>query len=263
VVIEIGAPEVQPEFSENLHGVKAGDERQFRVVYPEDFSSQGLAGKTLDFTAAVTAVRQKELPELDDDFAKEFGGEESLAELREKVRADLVKSAEARAETGLRESTIDALLEGYDFALPDSIVESQADDLMQELAYRMVSAGVSPQSLREMDWGARRGAARVRAVRDVRTALILERIGEAEKISVSGGELQEEIERIAERSGQPTEAVMARLTKEERLSSIESRLRHNKILEFIVNNAEVTTEEITETQTPEIEPPAEPTTEQS
>jgi trigger factor len=263
VVIEIGAAEVQPEFSDNLRGVKVGDERQFRVVYPEDFTSKGLAGKTLDFTATVDSVRQKELPELDDDFAKEFGGEESLAELRQKVRDDLVKSAESRAEAGLRESTIDSLLGNYDFGLPDSIVESQAQELLQEFAYRMISSGVPPQSLQEMNWDERRGTARVRAVRDVRTALILERIGEAEKISVSAGELQEEIERIALQSGQPVEAVMARLTKEERLSSIESRLRHHKILEFIVNNAEVTTEEITETQTPEIEPPTEPTTEQS
>src|SRR5262249_17371881 len=109
VQIEIGATGVQSEFSENLLGVKAGDAREFRVVYPDDFSSKGLAGKTLDFTATVVAVREKETPELDDEFARDFGDYETLQQLRDKIRESLLASAEARAETRLRDEAVDRI----------------------------------------------------------------------------------------------------------------------------------------------------------
>jgi len=111
VQIEIGGAGVQPEFSENLRGVKAGDAREFRVKYPDDFSSEGLAGKTLDFTATVVVVREKETPELDDEFARDFGDYESLEQLREKIRENLVTSAEARAEARLRDEAVNRILE--------------------------------------------------------------------------------------------------------------------------------------------------------
>src|SRR5262249_57600896 len=85
VQIEIGADGVQPEFSESLRDVKAGDVREFRVKYPEDFSAEGLAGKTIDFTAAVVAVRGKEAPDLDDEFAREFADYHKLRQLRHRI----------------------------------------------------------------------------------------------------------------------------------------------------------------------------------
>jgi trigger factor len=250
VVIQLGGEGVQAEFNENLLGVKTDDERQFRVAYPPDFSSPGLAGKTLDFTANVVAVRREELPTLDDDFAKEIGGAgDTLAELRDNVRGDLERNAEAQAERRMREGLIDELLRDYDFSLPDTLVERQASELLRELAYAMLNNGVPAQSIREMNWDERRGQARVRAVRDVRAALVIERIAEAEKIEVTDDEIETEIARLAEARGEAIEAVRARLTKEEALSSIENRLRHQKALDAIIKSAEVTVQEVTETQT--------------
>jgi len=250
VVIQLGGEGVQAEFNENLLGVKTDDERQFRVAYPPDFSSPGLAGKTLDFTANVVAVRREELPTLDDDFAKEIGGAgDTLAELRDNVRGNLERNAEAQAERRMRESLIDELLRDYDFSLPDTLVERQASELLRELAYAMLNNGVPAQSIREMNWDERRGQARVRAVRDVRAALVIERIAEAEKIEVTDDEIETEIARLAEARGEAIEAVRARLTKEEALSSIENRLRHQKALDAIIKSAEVTVQEVTETQT--------------
>ncbi|MBX3277754.1 MAG: trigger factor [Acidobacteria bacterium] len=244
VVIEIGAEGVQSEFTENLRGVRAEDVKQFRVVYPEDFSSPGLAGKTLDFTATVVAVRRKELPALDDDFAREVG-EETLDELRAGVRGGLERQAEAHAARQLRESAVDELLRSYNFPLPESIIESQADELMRELVYMMIRNGVPPQSLRGMDWEERRKEARERAERDVRAALVIENIADVEDIKVDGDEMDAEIERMADEEGESAEALAARLTKEDRLSSIENRLRYRKTVEFIVNNAQIAEETIT------------------
>jgi len=241
--VEIGADGVQPEFTENLRDVKAGDIREFRVIYPEDFSAKALAGKTLDFTATVVAVREKETPELDDEFARDFGDYENLQQLRDKVRENLTASAEARAESDLREGTVKRVLEDYDFEVPSALVEPQTADRAREFAYLLMRNGVPPQTIKEMDWEERMKEFRPLAARDIRMALVFDKISEAEKVEVSRWEVEAEIERMARASGEPAEQLKARLTKDDSLSSIEHRLRHQRALEAVINHAEVTVEE--------------------
>jgi len=253
VQIEIGGNNVQSEFSENLRGVKADDVREFRIKYPDDFSSAGLAGKTLDFTATVVAVREKEAPELDDEFARDFGDYETLEQLRDKIRENLVASAEARAESRLRDEAVDRILEDYDFEVPSALVDPQAAERMREFAYMLMRNGVPPQTIKEINWEERMNEARPQAARDLRLSLVLTRIGEAEKIEVSGSEINTEIEKMVqtaqmERGGESAEQLMARLTKDDSLSSIENRLRYQKALEAVINHAQITVEEFTEDQ---------------
>jgi trigger factor len=257
VQIEIGANNVQPEFNENLRDVKAGDVREFRVKYPENFSAEGLAGKTLDFTATVVAVREKEAPELDDEFARDFGDYENLQQLRDRIRENLTASAEARADSGLREEVVKRILEDYDFEVPSALVEPQATDRAREFAYLLMRNGVPPQTIKEIDWEGRMNEFRPLAARDVRSALVFDKIGEAEKVEVSRWEVEAEIERMASMSGEPADQLKARLTKDDSLSSIEHRLRHQRALEAVIKHAEVTVEEFNEdrnehhTQSPE------------
>lgn len=248
VQIEIGVNNVQPEFSENLRGVKAGDVREFRVKYPESFSTEGLAGKTLDFTATVVAVREKEAPELDDEFARDFGDYESLQQLRDRIRENLTASAEARAEADLREEAVKRILEDYDFEVPSTLVAPQATERAREFAYILMRNGVPPQTIREIDWEERMREFRPLAARDVRMALVFARIGEAEKVEVSGWEVEAEIERMAKMSGEPADQLKARLTKDDSLSSIENRLRHQRALEAVIKHAEIMVEEFNEDQ---------------
>ncbi len=248
VQIEIGSENVQPEFNENLRGAQAGDIREFRVKYPEDFTSPGLAGKTLDFTATVVAVRRKELPELDDDFAKDFGDYGAIQELRDKIRENLVSNSESQASARLREELVEQILKDYDFEVPSSLVESQANDRMREFSYMLMRSGVPQQTIKGINWGERMVDARRHAARDVRAALVVSRIGDSENIEISGNEVDAEIERIAIRSGEPVDQLKARLTKDESLSSIENRLRYQKALDAVVNHAEITIEEFTEDQ---------------
>jgi trigger factor len=248
VQVEIGADSVQPEFNENLRGVKLGDVREFRVKYPESFSAEGLAGKTLDFTATVVAVREKEPPELDDEFARDIGDYESLQQLRDRIQENLTASAESRAEADLREEVARVVLEGYDFEVPSSLVEAQATDRAREFAYILMRNGVPQQKIKEIDWEERMKEFRPLAARDVRMALVFARIGEAEKVDLSGWEVDAEIERMARMSGEPAYQLKARLTKDDALSSIENRLRHQKALEAVINYAEITVEEFNEDQ---------------
>jgi trigger factor len=249
VQIELGAEGVQPEFNENLTGVKEGDVREFRVSYPEDFTSKGLAGKTLDFTASVVAVRQKELPELDDEFAQQFGEEyQTIQQLRDKVREDLVKSAESEADFRLRDELMDKLLEAYEFPVPDVLVEQQAQDRLRNFIYRLANSGLPPEASKNINWEERLGEARVMAVRDVRAALVVGRISEREKIRVTSDEIDAEIVQMAAGMRMLPAQLKARLTKEDELPSIENRLRYNKVIDLLVAHAKVTVEEATAEQ---------------
>ncbi|MEP7269964.1 MAG: trigger factor [Acidobacteriota bacterium] len=268
VAIELGADGVQAEFNDSLTGVKADETREFRVVYAADFSSPGLTGKTIDFTASVVAVRRKELPAIDDEFARSVDGSETIGELREKVREGLSTNSAAATERHLRQGAIEEILSGYDFAVPDSLVEQQASELLRELAYEMFRNGVPRQSIKDLNWVERREEAQERAVRDVRAALVFERIGEAEEIDATDEEVDAEIERLAAASGDAVEAVRARLTKDEALSSIKNRLRHQKTLDAVIKSAEVTIEEVSKNQTepgesPELPPQPDQSPEQA
>ena len=248
VVIELGGEGVQPEFDEHLRGVKVEDVREFRVVYPEDFTAKGLAGKTLDFTATVTAVRQKELPEADDEFAQELGQFQTLAELKQKLREDLGHNAERQADMRLRDELVEQVVNAYDFPLPDSMVEKQTNERLRDLIYHMVRSGMAPQSADQINWEERRAEERIHAVRDVRMAIVIGYIADAEKIQVATAEVDAEVASLAAASREPVDAVRARLTKEGGLASIENRLRYQKALDVIVKNAEITVEEFTDNQ---------------
>jgi trigger factor len=243
VQVEIGAENVQPEFNENLRGVKAGDVREFRVKYPENFSSEGLAGKTLDFTASVVAVREKEAPELDDDFARDVGDFESLQQLRDKIRENLTASADGKAEADLREQALKRILDDYDFEVPAALVEPQTSERAREFAYLLMRNGVPQQAIREIDWEKKMDEFRPMAARDIRMALVFARIAEAENVKISGWEVDAEIAMMARASGEPVDQLKARLTKDDSLSSIENRLRHQRALEAVIKHAEIAVEE--------------------
>ena len=250
VQIELGSKGALPAFTENLRGVVAGEVREFRVKYPDDFTSQGLAGKTLDFTATVVAVRRKEIPELDDDFARTFGLGENLAETRANVREALMAEAESRAGQKLRDKLLRRIMKDYDFDVPSTLVEQRAAERIQELARLLLQNGVQPQRIKD-HLGAQMNETRAQAVFDVRSALVMARIVDAENIKLTENEVDDEIERTAMMNGEPVEQLKARLTKDEALSSIENRLFYQKALEAVVAHAEITTEEITENQVAE------------
>lgn len=244
VEIEIGAEATQPEFSENLRGVKPDDVREFRVVYPEDFNSKGLAGKTVDFTATVLAVREKELPELNDEFAKSSGEFETIQDMRDKVRESLTQNAAAEADNRLRENLLTQLLETHVFDVPTVLVNEGVESRLREFSNMLARMGMPAEVARNINWQERIQEAQQDAARDVRAALLVSKIADAEGISVGEGEVDAEIELMAQSSGQTAEHLKARLTREDAISSIESRLRYRKALDVILASAEITVEEV-------------------
>jgi trigger factor len=258
VSIEIGGANVQPEFSENLRGLKVGDTKTFRVEYPAENAAPSFAGHTIEYTARVAAIRVRELPELDDAFASEAGDYESLDDLRKAIREDLEKRAEAKTEGEIRDSAIDALLAANEFAVPEVMMREQAQNRVQGLIRSLSSEGLDPRGL-SLDWASMRDSAMEHAERDVRAMFIVDRIARTEQIDPSDDEVEAEIARIAESVGQPLEQVKARLTKEGGADSIRDQLRTRKALDFVIDAAHVTTEQVDglKAATGDDEPPAE------
>ena len=246
VEVVLGGPGVMEEFTENLTGVKPDDTRSFTVEYAEDYNTQGLAGKKITYTAEVTAVRRKELPELDDEWAKSLGGEfESVDALKTKVREDLEARAAADSDRMLRDDLLRALIAANTFEVPQSLVEHQTNHRLEGVARQMMSRGIDLRR-QELDWEGARAELRAQAEGDVRVTMLLEKIANAENITVSDEEVEAEIESFANASGQPKEQVRASLTKEGGDRSIAHRVRNRKALDLLIENAHITDVEWTE-----------------
>jgi trigger factor len=254
VDVVLGGDGVLPEFNENLTGLQPDEVKTFTVKYPEDFGPggreaegekrQGLAGKTIEYTATVTAVRRKEVPALDDDWVKSLGEEEveTVEQLRARVRENMSKSAEQESEHRLRDEVLSQLIERHRFEVPETVVSYQANQILQSMIRDMMQRGVDPRS-QDINWEAMRDLVRERAGDDVRGSMLLERVAEAENIEVSQEEIDAEIESIAEGSRQSVEQVRAALTKQGGERSIADRLRNRRALDLLVQHAQVREEE--------------------
>jgi len=246
VEVVLGGPGVQKEFTENLTGVRPEETRTFTVEYPADFTSPGLAGKKIEYTTEVTAVRQKELPELDDEWVKSLGGEfDSVDTLKTKVREDLEARATTESDHLLRDQIMKKLLDANKFEVPESLVTQQTQHRLETLARQMMGRGIDPRSP-EINWEGAREEIKGQAEEDVRATMLLEKIAELENITVSDEEVEAEIDALATASRQPKEQVRAALTKNGGESSIAHRLRTRKALDLLVENARVTDAEWTE-----------------
>ena len=240
VEVVLGGPGVMEEFTENLTGVKPDDSRTFTVQYPDDYNSTGLAGKKVQYVAEVTAVRQKELPELDDEWAKSLGDEFDSAEaLKTKVREDLEARSTAESDRQLRDDVIRKLIDTHKFEVPQSLVNQQTHHRMENVARQMINRGIDPRQ-QDMNWESAREELKVQAEDDVRATMLLEKIAEEENITVSEEEVQLEIEAIATAARQPLMQVRAALTKDGGERSIAHRLRNRKALELLIENASIT-----------------------
>lgn len=242
--IELGAPSVLKGFTEGLSGVKQGDQRTFQVEYPDDYKPEKYAGRSVDFEADVTAVRAKEFPKIDDEFAHSVNEEfDTLENLRADIRSKLEKEAEQRTEEDFRSGTMEKLVDRNRFDVPEYVINKQIDARMKTLFRQMAAQGMDPRMLK-LDWESIRDGQRERAEREVRGSFILDKIAQTENIDVSEEELSVELKEYAERIGQTEESVRARLTKENSLDSIREQVKHRKALDLVIASAEIRTEDI-------------------
>jgi trigger factor len=243
VEVVLGGEGVVQEITDNLVGARPDEKKTFSVSYPADFSAKALAGKRVEYTVKVSAVRIRELPALDDEWAQSLGDEiESLDQLREKVRGDLDAQVKSEAEGRVRSELLRKLVEAHEFELPERLVAHQTEHRYESVVRDMIGHGIDPRNP-ELDWDRARNSLREQASFDLRSSLLLERIADQEKIEVTDQEIEDEIKAIAEASRQSLEQVRAVLTKEGGERSIAGRLRNRKALDVLATNANVIDEE--------------------
>jgi trigger factor len=213
VLVEVGGSNTLPAFTENLRGANPNEERTFDVTYPEDFSDARLAGKTFEYSVTVKSVKQKHLPELNDDFAKELGQFADLNELRRRVRENMEAEKKHKAEHEGKDKIVDELLKQNEIAVPESMVEHQIDVRLERGLRALAQQGMRPEDMKKMDFGRLRAGQRDQAEREVRIALMLEKIADKENIEVSDEELNSEVEALALQAKQPVESVRSRLNR--------------------------------------------------
>jgi trigger factor len=234
VMVEIGSPSTVAQFSEQLRGARAGDEKEFDVSYAADFHDQRLAGKTFSYQAKVNAIKKKTLPELNDGFAKELSPEiETLDKLREAIRENMRAQRQHQAEHEAKEKLIDALIAKHEFPVPRSMVEHQIDLRLERGLRALAAQGMRTEDMRRMDFRKLRAAQHPAAVKEVKSGLLLHKIADAEKIEVTEEELNQEIASLAHHTQQSPEEVHKQLSKEGGLERIRARMRGEKALNFL------------------------------
>jgi trigger factor len=258
VDVVLGGEGVVQEITDQLTGTKPDDEKTFTVDYPADFSAKGLAGKQIEYTVKIGAVRIRELPELDDDWAQSLSEEiETVEQLRAKVRSDLENQVSNESDNKLRGALVRQLVDAHEFELPERLVEHQTEHRLESVVRDMIGQGIDPRNP-ELQWDKARESLKEQASYDLRSSLLLERIATEEKIEVSDQEIEDEINSIAEASRQSPDQVRAILTKQGGERSIAGRLRNRKALNLLVENASVTDQEWQEEKQDSLENSQEP-----
>jgi trigger factor len=240
VLCHIGAEETMAPFNENLRGVNIGDHKDFDVPYPADYPDAKLAGKTYHYSVDVQGIKTKKLPELNDDFAKDVSDATTLDELNKKIREGLEHQRDHKQKDLLREKVLGEIVKLHDFPVPQSLVEHQMDVRLERVVRSLAQQGVDPRAV-NIDWVSLRKRNEDRAKDDVKAELIVDRIATAENIDVTEEEVEHELEHLAGHSNESAEAIRARLTKQGTLDRIKAKLRSDKTLDWLAQNARVST----------------------
>ncbi len=237
VLVEIAGKNTMPEFTENLRGANVGDERTFDVNYPEDAQDKRLAGKTFSYTVKVHAIKQKTLPELNDEFAKTLGEFATVEEVRQRVREQIESERKHQAEHEAKDKLVAELIRRNEFEVPEALIEHQIDLRLERGLRALAAQGLTAEQMKKMDMNRLRGGQREQAIHDVKASLLLEKVAERENLEVSDQEIDQELEGLAKQTKQTVEAVRTRLTRDGGLDRIRTRLRNEKALEFLYHQS--------------------------
>jgi trigger factor len=245
MVLQLADSDSLPEFTENLRGMSPEENKVFDVTYPEDYGQERLAGKTVRFDVTVKAVRRKELPELNDEFARDLGDYQTVGELREAIRASIRAEREYAAQQEAKNKIVEELVKQHEFPIPEAYLDRQIEFQVERQLREIAGQGVDPRQLK-LDWNKIKESQKERAEQDVRASLLLEKIADAESIHPNNEEVDREVQRIAKQEREPVAAVRAKLQKDGTLSRIASRIRTEKTLNFLFENARKVTPAVEE-----------------
>jgi trigger factor len=236
VLVEVGSADNHADLNAALVGLTPGDTREVKLVYEASHPSPRLAGQTVEYTVTLKAIKSKVVPAADDEFAKDLGEFDSLADLRSRIRERLQAAEERRADREAKEGLVQALVEQARFEVPDALVERHMNARTEGLARELAMGGVDP-SQAGVDWKQFRESQREGAVKAAKADILLDEIARRENVEALPAEVDAEVARYAERLSRPPEQVRAQMEKEGGLSALRARIREDKTLDLLKADA--------------------------
>jgi trigger factor len=236
LTLEVGHADSMPEINDALAGALPGETRAFRKSFADDFPNEEFRGKTVDYEVTLVALKEKRLPEFDDEFARAVAQAESADVLREKVRANLRQEKEAARRRKFRRDILETILSRTSVPAPEVLVESEVVSSLRDYARYLATNGVDPK---EADWDKLREDARPGAERRVREYLVLDAVAGREGISITETELDAEIKRAAARRGTEASELKAQLAKNDGLDALRDEMRLSRTLDLLISSARV------------------------
>ena len=235
---EIGAAANPPGFDDGLLGVTPGTNKTFEVTFPADYEVEEMAGARVEYAIEPTALRRRVLPSLDDEFAKDLGEFQTLADLRVRIREDLEQDAERERTRRMRQQLLEQLAARMTSEVPEGMVAREVDRRVEEFARRLVDQGVDPRQA-AINWDEFRSQQQEPAVATVKSVLVLDEIVRREGLTVSEDELDADISGYATRAGRTLAEVKAQLAQQDQLDSIRTGLLREKAVSYAMSRATI------------------------
>ena len=237
----IGSNTFIPGFEDQLVGKKAGEEVEVNVTFPEAYHAEDLAGKPVVFNVKVNDVKVKEVPALDDEFAKDTTEFETLAELRADVKAKLEEQAKNAADAEMRNALVEKVSANTEVEVPEAMVQHQIDNMLMELNYQLQYQGLNLEQLLQMTGRGLdelREERRADAERLVKSSLVLEAIAEKENVEANDADVDDELEKMAAMYNMEVEKIKSSL-RETDIEDIKGQIKIRKTLDLLVENATI------------------------
>jgi trigger factor len=227
-LIEIGGKQTVQAFTEALRGAKVGQELTFEASYPAEFGDARLAGQTVSYDVTVKAIKKKNYPERDEEFAKQLGNYESWSDFETKLREHAASRKKNSLETQARDKMLDDLIAKFQFPVPETFVQQQIDARLERGLRALAQQGMSADAMRQLDFGRLRGAQRDQAINEVKASLLLDKIAERENVTISDEDMERELLMLSIQQREPLETLRKRLTDDGSLNRIREQMRREK-----------------------------------
>lgn len=240
--LELGSGQFIPGFEDQLIGVKAGEEKDVVVTFPEDYQQESLAGKEATFKVKVHEVKRKRLPELDDEFAKDVSEFDTLEELKDDIQQKIQERKEKEAEQYKRDTVVEKAAENASVDIPDVMVEHEIDHMLQNFEQQLAMQGMNLDMYKQMSGQedeAMREQFKEDAHKRVKTSLVLEAIAKQENVEVTDEDVEEELETLAEMYNRDVDEIRKVFGAGGSLESLKNDIRIRKTIDLLVSNSQV------------------------
>jgi trigger factor len=239
-LLEVGSGRLIPGFEEQLIGAGAGDERTVDVTFPDDYQAEELAGRQAEFDVTVNEVKSKRLPELDDEFASEAGGFDTLTELREDIAGRLKEADERSVEREFEQAVLDAAVEEAEVDVPEKLVHARAHELLDDTMSALARQGISKEAYLQIagkDEEALAHEAEPEAAQALKREAVLAAVVDAASIEPSDEDVRAALEPTAERTGSSPDELIEELRSGDRLERVRDEVASRQALELLVREA--------------------------